>query len=554
MANDQDALSGLIIGSIFGIVLIVSLIIVIILAVIILIFKYGFEKSDLSGLSPFDNIKGTLKYLGSTSSSRLPWHIITPVILLAVMIYYFSIAVWYKYTRGQWRSAPSSVATLTTIRNSILSSTLGTLNKSVTSVTTSLTGKPIRSPFNRILTDTSSIGDQRAVLNWRPLTVRLAGYLGGGGSNVKLDGVFDMANGVQYALSQGARGFIFDIDYLEKAPCRPVIAFRDASGVLRSLNTGCITDGLKALADKAFATNYDPVVIILYLRRVPPGKKQQAKFFGNIASSIQTGIQDTSLLLGQSSQGNFHNCRSESSLFTSPIIDYQKKFILLTNYNTNLLPYTSNPTDNLDFWMNGRIYKDQSGSSASLGEITQTVPSGQVSYIEVGDFTQLLNIGKNDQPTYQTSSQSIFKIALAPPDIAPTTSQVSFLLNTLGVQCVPLDVVNLAAAPEHQATVAVNVAPSTRINTLTSMTQLSSNTNDNDPLSFWTYTGWSWKNLEEYKKSNTESFADYNEGFESSAKKILPPGPIAGFIIPKPIPPKMPPASLNSNGGMITIK
>jgi hypothetical protein len=528
--KDESTIAGTIIGCIIGIL--------VILAVIIVIFKYGF-----TGV----NLKVGLKGVSGISMTSIPWSIITPIILILMMIYYFSIAFWYKYTRGQWRSKPQSIATLTAIRNSTLSASLGSLNNSIASVTQSLSATPPTSPYSLVPTDSSAAGDQRALLNWRPLTVRLAGYLGGGGSNVALDGVFDMANGVQYALSQGARAFIFDIDYLEKAPCQPVVIFRDAGGIMRSLNTGSIADGLKALSQNAFKTNYDPVLVILYLRRVPAGPSQQKAFFGGIASSIQQGIQDTTQLLGQNSQGNFHNCRSESELFTSQIMNYQKKFILLCNYNTNQLPITPNPTDNLDFWINGRIYQDQSGVGSAVGNVTQTIPTGQVSYIEVGDVTQLLNIGRADQPKYQTGAQSVFKIAMGPPDLVLTPAQVSTLLNTLGIQCVPLDVVNLSNTEAHQKTVATSIAPETNIRSVTSLTKLAASINDADPLSFWGYAGWSWKNLQDYRPSSK------TEGFEDTPAPILPPGPIPGFVIPKPLAPKKPAASLNSNGGMISI-
>jgi hypothetical protein len=128
-----------------------------------------------------------------------------------------------------------------------------------------------------------------------------------------------------------------------------------------------------------------------------------------------------------------------------------------------------------------------------------------------------------------------------------TPAQVSTLLNTLGIQCVPLDVVNLSNTEAHQKTVATSIAPETNIRSVTTLTKLAASINDADPLSFWGYAGWSWKNLQDYTPSSK------TEGFEDTPAPILPPGPIPGFVIPKPLAPKKPAASLNSNGGMISI-
>lgn len=530
--NDAGAIIGSIIGAfvIFGIAL----------GLIILYFKFA---------PPLDTMKQGFAGLASVSGSgltqtKIPWGTIIPVLLGILSIYYFSIALWFKNTKGLYRSTADSINTLTVIKQATLSSSIDGLAVNDSSICAALTSKPVSKPYDSIITDdTSSLGDGRALVNWRPLTVRLTGYLGG--QNGAADGVFSMAFGVDKALALGARGFMFDIDYLDDAPCKPAIVYRDDSGTMRSLHTGSIEDGIKAIAAKAFSRtggspNYDPVLIIVYLRRVPPGPTQQTKFFGAIASAL-TPLAE--FHLGQTDRGNFHNCRSESILFTSPIIDYQKKFIVVTNYNTSTLPATSNPKDNLDWWTNARIYQDPSGVSSGLGSVTAAAPSAPGAVSEVGHISHLLRIGSADQAAYIESSRLKFKIAIGSPDYSFTPNEMNTLLNVLGVQCVPLDILTLGAAADHQATVQLRIANPVNAQKLDALSTL---TRPSDILSFWTYGGWSRKLIVQPPPS-VQGFQDYN------GAPVPAPTPIAGFIIPKSVPPKKPSPAMNSNGGLVTI-
>ena len=461
-------------------------------------------------------IKNQVGKLPATLSRK--WQIGTFIGLLVLMIYYFSVSYWYSNTYGQYRSRPNSIQQLLTIRRHILDTAIGPLNPNSNSVCRQLLAK--QNVYSQI--DES----KTALVNWRPLTVRLTGYLGG--IHTIRDGVFDMAKGVQLALLQGARGFVFDIDYLDVAPCEPVIIHRNDKGYMRSLHTGSIREACKALANMAFTTNYDPVIIMVYFRRIPPGSLQQSNYFKKVAASLEPLA---TYHLGSNEQGNFHNCRSEANLFMSPITNYQKKFIVLTNYNTNLLTPTSNPKDNLDFWTNARIYIDESGKSSTLGTVSTTVPQGQIPYVQVGAISQFLAVPSVDQSKYLQTSSNTFKIALSDVEYILSSAQISTLLNTLGIQCVPIDVLRLSALPEHENTIK-------NIKTPSQLAELSNATNSNDPLSFWSHGGWSRKLI--------------IEGFENPV-----PVPVAasipGFVIPPITVPKKPSASLNSNGGLVSI-
>ena len=465
-----------------------------------------------------DVLHSQISKLQIPKTSSQVWQIGSLIGILVLMFAYFFMAFWHSHEYGQYRSTEASIQKLLTIKRQNLSTAIDPLNPNTTSVCNKLLSKS--GLYSQITTS------KTAVVNWRPLTVRLAGYLGG--INTSRDGVFDMTKGIQMALSQGARAFVFEIDYLDDAPCQPVVVHRDDQGYMRSLHTGKISEGMKALANMAFTNNYDPVMVIIYFRRVPTSSSQQSNFFKGVAASLDPL---SPYHLGMNEQGNFHNCKSEAQLFTSPITNYQKQFIVMTNYNTNTLPDTSNPKDNLDFWTNARIWVDESGKSSVLGTVTSSVPAGQIPYAQVGSTTQLLNIGTTDQPNYIQTSSNTFKIAMNSVENKLSNAQLNMLMNQLGIQCVPIDVIAAAADPEHAFTIRNYVNPKI-------LKDLSNSMNDKDPLSFWAFAGWSHKLIV--------------EGFEDMAP-VPQATPIQGFIIPRTVIPKRPPPATNSNGGLVSI-
>jgi len=479
--------------------------------------------------NPDNVITGSLQKLGKSGSSpELPgkiWGNGMYIFLIVLIIICFSFAGWYSLNYGSYTSTADSVNKLLTIRRHALGSiTSAPSNK--TSVTQSLRDKV--GPYSKISSDNTPL------VNWRPLTVRLAGYLGG--VNSVRDGVFDMDFGISNAIFLGARSFIFDIDYDDNYPCAPILLYQDASGIKRSLNTGSINDGMVALNKYAFegdTSNYDPVIIVLYLRRIPKGNKQKATFYKAIAKALNPLSSDH---LGSTEQGNFHNCISENRLFTSEISSFQRKFIILSNHSSIDLPSVQNPKESLDFWTNARLHLDPSGKSTSLSKVIPSTDQASVSYATIGNASSLLLLSDDQRKAY-SDIRNVYKIAITPLEEVNsvlTVANISVLLNVLGVNSVPLDVLRQGATNCHVSSMAKSPPK-----TLEDLANGTSKTNLTNPLSFWSYAGWSRKLLENDSK---EAFANYVE-----AK------PIPGFTIPSPVVPKKPSPSTNSNGGLVSI-
>jgi len=441
--------------------------------------SYSNPHSDIHKIS-FSGLSTSAKSLISASlpSNNSPWSIIVPLLFLILIVVHLTLALSFKSVRGNYRSTPDSINQLLAFRRNTLGLTVDPLSPNNTSVSMAIVNKT--APYVTPAITNTNI----SLLQWRPLTVRLAGYLGG--ETTVLDGVFDMVKGIKVALLLGARSFVFDIDYLDNKPCEPLLIHRDSGGTMRSLHTASIYDGMEALNNMAFQNNYDPVIIILYLRRVPPGKVQKKSYLNAIAAAMDPL---STYHLGLTEQGNFHGCNSESSLFVGDITSYQKKFIVVCNYDTTLLPQTNNPKDNLNFWVNARLFQHELSTSASLGEVTKKINSGGVAYAKVGDTSDFLTTpGSTKTATgdFQQGTLGTWTVALGPVDEVLDIPKINTLLNTLGVHCVPIDVIRLGEREEHaNAIKTMKTSANIQINDLVTAT------NALDPLSFWTYGGWS---------------------------------------------------------------
>ena len=327
-----------------------------IIAIVVVFNDYIFHRippaiTQAASVNPsgmLQKVQSAFKFGPSNFLGNLDWKIITPILLLLFCGLFFM-----QYLHFTLNKPMSDINMLVSMRKNIIDGKIGSMSPNGTyrnnSLTAKLSANPRVAPYTLI---SSPSGDPTAMVNFRPLTVRLAGYLGGPQSI--MNGVCEMTTGISQALNLGARAFVFDIDYLDKYPCQPAVMFRDASGIKRSLNTGSINNGMQQIATRAFEyDNLDPVLVILYLRRVPKCPKQKAKFFEKIAISLDPL---SPYHLGQTQDGNFHSCQSESALFTTPIVNFQKKIIVMTNYNTTSLESTQNPKNSLNWWTNVRIW------------------------------------------------------------------------------------------------------------------------------------------------------------------------------------------------------
>ena len=155
-------------------------------------------------------------------------------------------------------------------------------------------------------------------------------------STVNAAGLFyPVENGVaspeaaRTAILAGARAFVFDIwpDLTPGAEFGPCIQFVESGSLWRriSMNSLPFASVLKALVQEAFELDmrpgyYDPLILYLRFRGKP-----RVDTYNLTASAIGAILEPYRL------DTSFNNCRSQDSLFSTPITDLFRKVIIISN-------------------------------------------------------------------------------------------------------------------------------------------------------------------------------------------------------------------------------
>ena len=284
--------------------------------------------------------------------------------------------------------------------------------------------------------------DEQCFVNFHVLTARFGGYLG-----PFKDGYMDPDQYAYNALKMGFRSIMIEIDYYDTCNYEPRLAIRDVNGRAMSLEptTPECTKGadIKALASairkyaftNAVANPNDPLIIILYILRVPPRDKtgkQVLNYLSTIAEAMEPLLDKSIDSLG--SGGTFSRQQQESTLLTLPITDLAGHVIFMTNADTTGFRNQSyRPSKDLDYIVNLRLTYQQAKlgctkkADGSLGGIEtvesfMTVPDDQI------DNTI------NELKLKWTCSLS------ADPSVIPTDDNCDKLLTTFGVHSIPVPI------------------------------------------------------------------------------------------------------------------
>ena len=290
---------------------------------------------------------------------------------------------------------------------------------------------------------------QQNFVNFYALACRYPGYIG-----PINEGYIDPDIGIQNAVQAGCRVFVLDIDYLDdctEAATKyfPRLIVRDSQGKIVIKYSGnlpfCNTESSSNLAiicEKinfyAFASSCqqatDPVVIVLYFHRQPPGSyKSQTvlDYYSHVAKALKP-FKDR-ILTNELTGGTFYRQKQESRLLINKITDYNGKVLIFSNANTTGFRenQTYSPMDDLDYLVNLRLSYTQtqlgvtSNDSGSSFGILQTVE----------DYT-VIPPDRSDEVVEQTKLK--WTICLPKDPLAPVSSKVyQDITKTFGVNCVP---------------------------------------------------------------------------------------------------------------------
>jgi hypothetical protein len=224
-----------------------------------------------------------------------------------------------------------------------------------------------RRPVADILNTNVMPVEEQCFVNFYALGCRYTGYIG-----PMNEGYFDPDTAIQLAVKAGCRTFVLEIDYLDECTGEtvryfPRIVVRDAQGKLRinynsskprcnSSDNSTIRDVCEKINYYAFASSCqnkdDPVVIVLYFLRQPPGSyksKTVLDYYSHVAKAL---APFKNRLLGiELEGGTYYRQSQEGRLLINNITTYNGKVLIFSNANTSGFRetkiYSSN--EDLDF-------------------------------------------------------------------------------------------------------------------------------------------------------------------------------------------------------------
>ena len=283
--------------------------------------------------------------------------------------------------------------------------------------------------------------------NAQPLTIKQAAFLG-----PLPDGHFDTDNGAVQALRAGFRSFIFQIDYLDTKrdenlfalPGIPTLLYRADDGGLLSENSADINEVAQSIANSAFRPevpkNTDPVIIYLHILRTPSITRDPDGykiFLSKIAKALNPLAP---MHLGMTPLGTFHRQKQESVLLATPLSNFEGQVIILCNADTSVFKNANppiNPADDLDFWVNMRVYLNEAADS--LG-VTQMPAAGVTPSAVVVRLDNTLALSSQKIDAFAAQGKNRFVIALPSQMYNPTVQELDTAINLLGINMVPLDI------------------------------------------------------------------------------------------------------------------
>jgi hypothetical protein len=300
---------------------------------------------------------------------------------------------------------------------------------------------------------------ENCLINFQPLTVIHPGFLG----PIK-DGVYDEKEGTITAIRMGARCFVLPIDYHDKDTMatpfpeanKPCLLYRDEGGVVRSINGGSVAKVAQAIADSAWSDlvtqRNDPFILVLYFVNTPePGTRKYLNFLSQVAIDL---APLSPYLLGQTPEGVYNRQAKQDMLFFVNTNQLEKKLIVLCNVDTSGFrtsrtdfKHTYLTKEDLDYWVHMRIYTQNSETSLGKTSMPERSIIPRAILEKVSYYVSLPSDNTTKRNAINATKEK-FMITLSPSEKNPESGTVTTALDTYGVQCLPLLLVDYS--PEVQ--------------------------------------------------------------------------------------------------------
>ncbi len=275
--------------------------------------------------------------------------------------------------------------------------------------------------------------DEKALINYSVLTCNNAGYMG-----PRENGVFSEDNAVRIAYRAGARAFVLRID-TTKASKSPQLVVRNLGGNKISNNTGSIKKTINAIANYApTGASSEPIIVILFFNNLPsknPYSPVSQRFMEEVASALQAL---KTRHLGMTPHGDFRRQQLADKLFIYDRSEFDGKFIILTNVDTNVFREKKVSADrDLDLWVHARLYAD---TTAGIG-VTEVPKNAKMVSPRLETPSYFINVPDERLTTTLARTKVEWTMAMdgITPKQTPSRENLALMLDKIGVSCVPLD-------------------------------------------------------------------------------------------------------------------
>ena len=285
---------------------------------------------------------------------------------------------------------------------------------------------------------------QQCFINFYSLGCRYSYYMG-----PINEGYFDPDNAIKYNVKSGCRTFILDIDYLDECigdtiTYYPRLVVRDVNNRLRikynsnlpicnspqnsNIKYVCDKINIHAFSSATCNNSSDPVIIVLYFLRFPPGSeysKTVLDYYSNVAKALRP-FQDR-LLTNEINGGTYYRQKQESRLLTNNIKQYKNKVLIFSNADTSGFTHDKAPSystnEDLDYLVNLRLsYAGKNLTNSGALTIVNSYP----------------NISIENRDTTIDKGKVTWTISLSDDPSIPINEQLYDKATEYGVNCVPI--------------------------------------------------------------------------------------------------------------------
>ena len=255
----------------------------------------------------------------------------------------------------------------------------------------------------------------------------------------------------------GCRTFVLEIDYMDSCPIFPRLVVRDVNGRIRSNEASslptCNTldqSNIKAVCNTlrvaafgpAVQNPNDPLIVVLYLLRLPPrdkvgtGNTTLLTYLSNVAKCLAPLLDKTVDNIGNG--GTFARQQQESTLLTNNIVDYQGRVLFFSNadtspFRTTTTQYSQN--EDLDYIVNLRLTYKQS----QLGCTSNKSGGTPYSLLETAESYLTLPPDQIESMRDETKLRWTICFAADPSQPVPQKTYDEITAD-IGIHCVPIQI------------------------------------------------------------------------------------------------------------------